>query len=640
MAVIPINLARVSNNLRALHLLEALRRNQAGLFGLQNQLATGLRVSRPSDDPQVASAALVVDRRLDVLQQIKHNLLYVGNALTESEAATKEAVELLMQVNTLVLQAVGDTVSADERAALAPVVDSIVQQLVAVGSRQYLGAYLFSGHDGSVRPFEWGAGGVIYNGDEGRRFAIVDSHQEQDFFTISGAEFFSALGSEVRGVVDLDPALTRETRVDDLRGTTGRGVALGRIMVGGGGAGETTIDLSDAATVGDILDRLNAGLLSRAMQASITTQGIVVSAQGGRPMRITIRDVPGGTTARDLGLLADTEAIEIGGADLDPRLTPRTKLADLNGGAGLDTSTEFTVRNGARSATLNVSRAETIEDVLNSLNAAGVGVWARLAADGRSLEVLNRVSGTDLRIEENGGGLATALGIRTMHAGTRLSSLNEGRGVHTVAGADLRVVTASGTVIEVDLDGAATLADVIARLNQQGGGAITAGLATTGNGLLIRDNTSGADTLRIERANLSPALEGLGLDVTAVGNTLVGRDVHPVRVNSAFTALLDLGAALRRDDTRAVAWAGERLDDALKRMQVVQGRLAAHAQAMAVRFDRLDSEATATRVLRSDVQDVDITDAVVRFQQLQNALQATIQTASRIGNLSLLDYLR
>jgi len=35
---------------------------------------------------------------------------------------------------------------------------------------------------------------------------------------------------------------------------------------------------------------------------------------------------------------------------------------------------------------------------------------------------------------------------------------------------------------------------------------------------------------------------------------------------------------------------------------------------------------TATRVLLSDVRDVDLAEAAVRFQQLQTALQANLQT--------------
>jgi hypothetical protein len=95
--------------------------------------------------------------------------------------------------------------------------------------------------------------------------------------------------------------------------------------------------------------------------------------------------------------------------------------------------------------------------------------------------------------------------------------------VATVAGDDFRITTADGTTIDVDADGLTTMQDLITRLNTLGGRAITAGLANQGNGVQITDGTVGAGTLTIEALNASPALEGLGLNVTATGNQLVGR---------------------------------------------------------------------------------------------------------------------
>jgi flagellin-like hook-associated protein FlgL len=226
-----------------------------------------------------------------------------------------------------------------------------------------------------------------------------------------------------------------------------------------------------------------------------------------------------------------------------------------------------------------------------------------------------------------------------------LASLNDGRGVQTLEGDDFRITTADGTNIDIDLDqldvsGLATLQEVLDLINATGGGAVTATLASRGNGIVITDNTAGPGTIHIERLNLSPAIDGLGLDVRATGDTLVGQDVNPVRVNGTFTALLELRAGMSDDDTQAISAAGERLETVLKQMQEAQGRAAAQARAMEGRSARIESEVTATRILLSDVRDVDVAEAVVRFQQLQTALQANLVTASRVMNLSLLDYLR
>jgi flagellar hook-associated protein 3 FlgL len=637
MAVLPISAGRVSHNLQAMNLLEAVRRNQLNLLGVQSELASGLRILRPSDDPLRASAASVVQRKLEELQQVQRNLQKANSVLDAGDSALAEAVSLLTQARQIVIQAAGDTLSADERRALLPEVQSLLDQLVAVANREHLGTYLFAGRYADGRPFELTADGVLYRGDDGRSWAAVDSDLSSASFTLSGAECFGAVSTAIRGTVDLDPGLTRQVRITDLRGATGQGVRLGQISVSDGNV-EVTIDLAGVDTVGQLVDRLNAGLPAT-LRAELTSRGIrIVSALGG-PVAVTVRDVGGGQAAQDLGLAAEALGAPVGGADLDPKLTLQTRIEDLRGGAGIDLSNGLVIRNGSRSATLDFSSAETVEDVLNIINRAGLGVWARISADGRTLEVLNRISGSDLSIGEAGGSLAASLGIRSLHGGTLLSSLNDGRGVQTVEGSDLRVVTADGSTFEVDLDGAQTIQDVIDRLNAAGAGAISASLAPTGNGLVIVDNTVGAGSLRIERANLSPALGDLGLDVESSGQAIIGRDVGPVRTDSVFTALLELARALEEDDRRGITLAGQRLERALERLQQMQGTLAAQARAMQGRAELVETELDASRVLLSDLRDADLADSLVRFQQVQVALQASLSSAARLMSVSLLDYL-
>ena len=128
----------------------------------------------------------------------------------------------------------------------------------------------------------------------------------------------------------------------------------------------------------------------------------------------------------------------------------------------------------------------------------------------------------------------------------------------------------------------------------------------------------GGSTLTIEKLNMSPAIDSLGLAVTASGGVLQGDDVNPIKVDSAFTGLLELRNALDDDDSQAISAAGRRLSSGLERIQEKQGQLAAQAAAMQERADRIANEQSATRILQSDIRDVDMTEAIVRFQQVQN----------------------
>ena len=472
MSITAINMSRVSQNLRAFNLLTTVQNSNAELFRSQNQLATGYRFLTPSEDPTRATDAIKLDRYADILDQVERNLLRVNETMRVGEEAVQQASDLVLEAHTLSLSMVSDMQSEGERDAIRVVVDSLLDQLVTVGNRQYLDTYLFSGDYAEQVPFELTDQGVVFRGDNGRVQTIVDSDLSEDTFTLSGMELFNAVSGGVQGFVDLNPALTKDTRLVDLNGAMGNGVSLGRIKVSDG-SDLAEITLEGADTIGDVIDILNEELPGT-LQAQLTSTGINIVNTGTALANITVADSGGGNTALDLGIYMDTPSHSVVGENLDPRLTRLSKLNDLNLGSGINLAGGVTVRNGSEQVTVSFSGAETIEDVLNLFNSSEAGVLARIGTDGKTIEVCNRISGADLRIEENGGQAASALGIRSMNAGTTLAQLNDGLGVDTVADDDFRITTADGTMIDINVDDleleTATLQDLITLLNTSGGG--------------------------------------------------------------------------------------------------------------------------------------------------------------------------
>ena len=110
MAITPVNVARVTQNLQAFNLLNTVRGSNLGLFRTQNQLATGLRFLTPSEDPTRAITSLRLDRRLDTLKSVGQNLQSVNATLTAGEAAMQDAVNVIREAYTTALGAVNDTV--------------------------------------------------------------------------------------------------------------------------------------------------------------------------------------------------------------------------------------------------------------------------------------------------------------------------------------------------------------------------------------------------------------------------------------------------------------------------------------------------------------------------------------------------
>ena len=67
-----------------------------------------------------------------------------------------------------------------------------------------------------------------------------------------------ALSAPFEGTVDLDPALTRATRLADLNGARGLGASTGEIVMRFNAGPPLTIDLTGAVTVGNVNDKITA----------------------------------------------------------------------------------------------------------------------------------------------------------------------------------------------------------------------------------------------------------------------------------------------------------------------------------------------------------------------------------------------
>lgn len=648
MPVLPLNLARVSTLLRTDLVSSQVSRAQARLTEVQNQLATGVRISRPSDDPAGAAAAGQLQKTLEQRQAYAANLDAAKNQLSEVDSTLGDLTDLLQQAQDVASANVGSDVTPDARKAAAAVVRSLYQQAISLGNKQFNGTFIFGGDKATDPPFVTDSGGVRFVGSATLLANQVDENAALPFMA-DGAEVFGATSTRVQGTADLTPALTAQTRVADLRGATDKGVRLGTIVLGNGAA-SATVDLSAADTVGDVVASINAAGVG-GITAAVGAGGNLVLT-GGAGDDITVRDATGGTAAADLGILTPTgggAGAPVNGASVKPAVTDLTPIAALRNGAGIDVASGLKITNGSKAVTVTFTSpplrpGATVGDLLNAINGSGADVLAELNAAGTGINLRNPNQGARMSVAENGGTTAADLGVRSFTAATPLAELNDGKGVRTAAGDDLRVARSDGTTFDVDLDGAATVQDVVARINAAdlaGGGParVTASLAATGNGIVLTDTAGGGGSPAVTALNFSEAVRDLGLDVPAAGNVIAGRDVNVVEAQGLFAHLAALRDALDGNDPAGITAAAEGLHADHDRVTRVRGETGARVQEFEARRDRLDDQNLATESLLSEVRDTDFTSAISRFQALQTSLQAAMQAGAKSMNLSLMDFL-
>jgi flagellar hook-associated protein 2 len=176
----------------------------------------------------------------------------------------------------------------------------------------------------------------------------------------------------------------------------GKGIKVGDFTIrdSAGKIGAVDLNPTDdiAVTVGDVINRINA--LTIGVEARINDEGdgIVLVDTAGGTQSLTVSEVGGGTTAKDLRIKGTSVEVDVNG-------TPTKQI------------------NGTAKSTVEIGEDDTLADVVESINALGAGVTASIVNDA-----------TGQRLSLTGGiGAANELLYDTAGSTLQFQQINEAR---------------------------------------------------------------------------------------------------------------------------------------------------------------------------------------------------------------------
>ncbi|MFP4417466.1 MAG: flagellar hook-associated protein FlgL [Chitinivibrionales bacterium] len=123
------------------------------LTDLQQQMATGKRLLRPSDDPVDTSNDLKLRSKVKQLKQYKKNIEDGLGFMSVADTSMISMNDIMQRVRELSIQGANDTLSADERMYIAKEVEHLTRQVVSLLNTQYKGEYVFGGKQTKIAPF-------------------------------------------------------------------------------------------------------------------------------------------------------------------------------------------------------------------------------------------------------------------------------------------------------------------------------------------------------------------------------------------------------------------------------------------------------------------------------------------------------
>jgi len=152
--------------------LELLYRRQSAVASLQEQLGSGKKINRASDDPIGVAQAERAMVHLDRIETDQRALEVRRGAIASAESTLGEANALVQSVRDLVITAANGTYPASERGTVAIQVASLRDQLLALANRtDSNGVPLFGALGSSAAPFSDLATGIRFEGTPGQRSA-------------------------------------------------------------------------------------------------------------------------------------------------------------------------------------------------------------------------------------------------------------------------------------------------------------------------------------------------------------------------------------------------------------------------------------------------------------------------------------
>ncbi len=155
--------------------LQGVLDNQARLNDLQQQVASGKRISTPADDPIASARILTVNQQLSRFEQYAGNAAIAEGKLRLEESALDGMEDAIQRIRQLTVQAGDGAMAAEDRRSVAVEIKQRLEQLVALANtRDANEQFIFAGFQSGTQPIvPTGTGGYNYQGDEGQLFIKV-----------------------------------------------------------------------------------------------------------------------------------------------------------------------------------------------------------------------------------------------------------------------------------------------------------------------------------------------------------------------------------------------------------------------------------------------------------------------------------
>ena len=617
--------------------LDAFATQQAKLNKLQEQISTGVKINKPSDDPAASTRVLELEQTIGLYSQYQTNIELAETRLNLQESTISSMENILLRVRELALQANNATQDEASRRAITFEIEELEQALLSLANTvDENGDYLFAGFQNQSLPFTENTLGdvnyVEFNGDAGSRNTQISQSRQINVDT-QGRDLLMAIPSlvglnEFTGAANAGSAVIAPASVVDNVNYVADTYTI-------------TFDTVSAApdTVYDVVNAAGTTVAS-----GTYVEGEAIEFMG---IRTSVVGVPANNDSFTVspGQYQDMFAIVNNLIDSIQSAPTATATGSYTFGSAVtvfDYSVEtasFEVDGNLISLNANYGGLDGLTlEIQNQLDlAVGTGIY-QASNDGSTVTISQTTTGTASAapvvnnfngdVDGNGtpatSGSATSLAVSVVdYTGANDISFDVD-GFQVIL--DVNYATLAGVTAEIQADLDATAGPGVYNVTDNGTNITIAKVATgAASTAPVINNPGGAGT---NQAEFTGAATTNGVDAI---NTVADFTANGVSVNGQLdSSVLNANIAQALND----------LDSGFNQLLEARTSIGGRLNALENQYEDNDAYIFNTQKILSTIRDTDLAEAISRLTLEQTTLEAAQAVFSRITGSSLFSYLR
>lgn len=143
---------RMTQTMLANNSLRYISQNYERLGRIQEQINTGKKISRPSDDPVIAMKGMRYRSQVTEVEQFKRNLSEAYNWMDTADSTLDKVTQTLQRVRELTVQAANDSYDPSQRSHIGKEIKQLREHLAGLGNTKVNNKYIFNGTNTTNQP--------------------------------------------------------------------------------------------------------------------------------------------------------------------------------------------------------------------------------------------------------------------------------------------------------------------------------------------------------------------------------------------------------------------------------------------------------------------------------------------------------